>query len=425
MKIPFVPTRDEYLAMILQETWVSPASEMVPLRRAVGRVTAVATRCPRMIPDVPLSAMDGIAVCFDRLMSEAERTEHWVCGEDYVFSNTGNAVDERFDTVILIEQVTVLDSGGVNLTQLPAFAGENINPPGSMLREGEELLPKGYRITPFQLGLLAAGGIRMIHAVKKPRVVIIPTGDELVPVDLPLPRGKNVETNGLVLEAFIRQWGGEPILYPIVADNPERLTQTLEQATTEGDIVILNAGSSKGSRDYARDVLGKLGKVYCYEVAHGPAKCTSFTMIGKTPVLGIVGPAVPAEMTMVWYVRPLIEHYLGCPITGPSYISAVLTREARSHVPFDFYMQAIVRKTAEGAYCATPLIPFRPNGVEMSACAMGLSVEPGTPHSKRVEMSARANGFLKIPGGRVFQEGEAVEIELKVPEEAIHCCLAP
>ncbi|MEN6462826.1 MAG: molybdopterin molybdotransferase MoeA [Syntrophomonas sp.] len=415
MNIPFVPNREEYLAMILQETRVSPSSEMVPLRRAVNRVTASEIRCTRMIPDVPLSAMDGIAIHFDRLVSDPARMENWVSGVDYVFSNTGNAVDEQFDTVVLIEQVTVLDGGGVRLAQFPSFAGENINPPGSMLWEGEVLLAKGYRITPSQLGLLAAGGIRKVNVVRKPRIVIIPTGDELVPVDLPLPQGKNVETNGLVLEAFIQQWGGEPILYPIVPDDQERLTQTLRQAASEGDIVILNAGSSKGSRDYARNVLGKLGKVYCYEVAHGPAKCTSFTMIEETPVLGIVGPAVPAEMTMAWYIRPLIEHILGCPITTSRYISAVLTREARSHVPFDFYMQAMVQKTAEGAYRATPLITFRPNGVEMSTCAMGLSVQPGTSHSNRVEMSARANGILKIPGGRVFQEGEEVEIELKVP----------
>lgn len=392
------PTRDELVAMLLNKVSFSPESELVPLLDSVDRVAADDISAVNTLPNMPCSRMDGIAIRYADYQKCGGNTGHWREGSEYVYSNTGVAIPEGYDTVVLIEQVEFDENGLLRITRAPETIGENVTPPGSKLSAGQKLVSKGTVITPPLMGLLASGGVRMVPVVKKPRVSIIPTGNELVSHLVPLPKGKNVETNGIVLAAMLRKWGSEPVLYPIIPDDLTQLCAALSQAVAESDVVIFNAGSSKGSHDYAGDVMNSVGEVLVYEVGHGPGKHTSFAMAGNKPIIGLVGPSGGAELTAGWYVYPLVCKYLGIPAIRPEILEAVLTEPVKAHVPFDFYTQLHVVRRGTG-YVAQPLNMFKMN---------------------RSQVAERANAVLHIPGGKVFAAGDTVRVELKTPKEYIY-----
>ena len=392
-----IPGREEFIALSCSLTEFSPETERVYLKESLGRVTAGDTYAVNTLPNRPASRMDGIAVRFDQVIRDQGKTEAWELGREYVFSNTGVAVPDAYDTVILIENVSFDRQGRLRIHQLPEAKGACVQPCGKVMQKGELLLPASTCISPSRLGLLAAGGIQQVEVLARPRVAVIPTGDELVPFNIPLPPGKNVETNGLVLEAYLKEWGAEPVLYPIIPDDKERLFQALEQAVAQSDVVLFIAGSSKGSHDYAKAVLERAGKVYVYEVAHGPAKHTSFTLAMGKPVLGIVGPPGGAELTAEWYVKPLLCKYLRQPVPLPQKLEVELLEEIKAHVPFDFYTRVEVTKRANG-YFAKGI-----NGFQTS----------------RANSCRKGNAVLHIPGGKVLIPGERALVELRVPLEYI------
>ncbi len=390
------PNRDELVAMLMERVDFVPETEIVPVLDSVDRVAAEDIVSVNTLPNAPASRMDGIAIRFEDWNTCAGNTEKWQEGADYVFSNTGVAIPSGYDTVVLIEQVEFSANGVLRITKAPEAPGENVTLPGSRVETGTRILSRGTVITPQKMGLLVSCGIRKVPVIRKPRVAVIPTGDELVSYRVPLPRGKNVETNGIVLSALLQKWGAEPALYPIIPDDPEQLHAALRQAVEESDIVVFNGGSSKGSHDYATDVLGRVGEVLVYEVGHGPGKHTSFTMADRTPVIGLVGPPGGAELTAGWYVRPLVCKYLGIPDLKPRTVQAELTEAVKAHVPFDFYTQVQIVRRGE-KYSAHPINMFagRGRGAEES------------------------NAVLHIPGGTVFRAGDMVTAELKIPEEYI------
>ncbi|OUN12538.1 molybdopterin-binding protein [Flavonifractor sp. An91] len=143
-------------------------------------------------------------------------------------------------------------------------------------------------------------------------VAFIPTGNELVPAGTPVPAGKNVDSNSVMAGAKITAWGGKPLLYPIQPDNLQQLIHTLQDALGQSDIVIINAGSSKGTADFSIPALESVGTILSHMITSGPGAHTSCTITpdGK-PIVGIPGPSVGAECTMDWFVKPLMDRYLG------------------------------------------------------------------------------------------------------------------
>lgn len=397
------PGREAFIRLILEKSCFERRTERVELAEALWRVTAEPLCSVYDLPNLPSSRMDGIALRYDQLMAEKDHTALWRCGREYVFSNTGVPVAAAYDTVVLIEDVELTSDGGIRLTAFPERKGENIRPVGSTMQKGDLLCPAYTRVTPELMGFLAAGGIRSLSVLAKPRVAILPTGDELVSYTIPLPPGKTTETNGMVLKAKVEAWGGRPCLYPVIPDDPDQMEAALLQASKQSDIVILIAGSSKGQCDYAPGVLEKIGDVLVREVGHGPAKHTSFTLTpAGRPVLGLVGPPRGAELTMDWYVLPLLCRYLGQPVPAPVVVKAQLDGRLKAHVPFSFYA-AVELVKAEDGYHAAPLDPFVQSYARcVRACA----------------------GVVHIPGGRVFEPGETVEVELRVPSECIRASSA-
>lgn len=388
------PSREGYVKLAISHTRFNRRTEIVALKDSIRRVTAKDVYSLNTLPNKPTSAMDGIAVRYDDLYCENLDTSRWELGEDYIFSNTGVAVPPEYDTVIPIEAVEFDKGDRIHIRKLPSYKGEKVNPCGSMMKKGDLLLPKNYLITASQLGVLASGGIQELEVIAKPKVAIIPTGDELIPAGIPLYLGKNIETNSIVMEALIKEWGGEPVVYPIIPDDPEQIYNVLCQAIAQTDIIILNAGTSKGNKDHAISILEKVGNILVYEVAHGPARPTNFTVAEGKPILGLVGPPIGAELTANWYVRPLIDRYLNQPSLQPQTLKVKLLDSFNSPVPFDFYTQILITKKAESYV--------------------------GTKVKGRVDVSVKANAILHIPSGTSYKVGNEVTVELKVPIEYIN-----
>ena len=305
-------TRHQAMQDVL-DLWVfERRAETVPVTEALGRVSAEDVLSKNTLPNKLTSNMDGIAVRFDAFEDGAPDTDVWTRGVDWQFCNTGIGMPDGFDTAIPIEWVRVSeDDQHVALDRLPERRGNATTPVGANLREGDVLVRAGEALTPAKLSLLNMGGHTDVRVVKRPVVAFIPTGNELVDAGETLPIGKNVESNAVMLCAKFSLWGAEPLRFPIVKDDREQIQAVLEEATAAADIVVINAGSSKGSDDFTCEVLQENGQMLHHMLSQGPGRHCSGAILNGVPVIGISGPPVGAEFTADWMVKPLIDRYLG------------------------------------------------------------------------------------------------------------------
>ena len=389
------PSREQYIETLLSQSKFVRKTERVHLNDCVWRVTAKEIYSLNTLPNEPTSSMDGIAIKFDDLDSYELGSCKWELGSEYSYCNTGVSMPSGYDTAIPIEVVSFSKDGEIEIKRLPKMKGEKVNPTGNVMEKGDLLISSNYLITPYQLGVLASAGIKEIEVISKPKVAVIPTGDELIASGLPLPLGKNIETNSIVFKALIEQFGGEPLIYPIIPDDPQQLKQVLNQAIEEADIVIFNAGSSKGEHDHTIDVLNQVGDLVIEEVAHGPGKPTSLAVSNGKPIIGLVGPPIGSEITARWYIEPVIDLYLNQPISKPDLLQVELVESVSSPIPLDFYAQMIIEKV-EDKY-------------------LGRQVLSKTHKSSRVKLSVESNAILLVPQGITHQVGDKVTVELKVP----------
>ena len=278
--------------------------------------------------------MDGIAVNFDAFEGGAPDTSPWVRGSDWQFCNTGIGMPGDFDTAIPIEWVEVsTDDEHVVLNRLPEHRGNATTPVGANLQKGDVLVRAGDTLTPALLGVLNMGGHAQVDVVKRPVVAFIPTGNELVDAGRRLAKGKNVESNAVMVCAKLQLWGAEPLRYPIVPDNWDKLEKALLDAAAKADVVVINAGSSKGSDDFTCEILEQRGEMLHHMLAQGPGRHCSAAMLEGTPVIGISGPPMGAEFTTDWMVKPLVDRYLGLPGDYPPMVYAIMDDDAPDRWP--------------------------------------------------------------------------------------------
>ncbi len=396
-------SREDTLRLLLEHSQFQPRVETIPVRASLGRINASEVTAFNTLPNSPSSQMDGIAIKSANLgagvaidlsgpSGAMPGIGDWQEGREYVFSNTGVGIPDGFDTVVPIELVEIDPNGKLIINQKPN-PGQNVTPPGSMIRTGEILVPAHVRLGPAQLALLAAGGRQQVDVLARPRVAIIPTGNELVPVGAPPPRGKNLEFNGIMIEAQVVAMGAEPRLYPITPDNPEDMLRVLEDALAWADIVILNGGSSKGSDDRALEVLAKIGQMLVYEVDFGPGKHTTVTMAGDKPIVGTVGPTIGAEYGVEMFVKPLINKYLSIPTVDPERLAVKLLDDIAAPMPFDFYIRLEVQRI-NGTYVAQAI----------------------PPRGAGLARQMNANAVLRVPKTvKGYKAGDMVEVELRQP----------
>lgn len=301
------------------------ASEYVALEESIGRVLAQDAVARTDMPSALTCAMDSVALHWSDFEGLAEGelpdTSSWVRGVDWQFANTGVAMPEGFDAAIVIEHVQVSeDEQHIEIDAAPSRRGAGTRPVGSTMKRGDVIACAGTVVTPDIAAAIGSGNNSVVRVVRKPRVAFIPTGNELVPAGVPLDptrmgqfaaRGRNFETNSLLVRAKTEAWGGQFVPFDIVCDERPAIEDAIKRACEVADIVVLNAGSSKGSDDWSCEVMEEMGTVICHQTNHGPGHHSSYAVVDGVPVVGISGPSGGASFTLDFYLRPLVRAYLG------------------------------------------------------------------------------------------------------------------
>lgn len=371
--------------------------ETVPTQKALRRVTALPIYANLSMPHYHASAMDGIAVrAEETYKAHEQRPLHLKLDQQFQYVDTGNPIPHEFNAVIMVEDLQEIDEATVEIIA-PATPWQNIRPVGEDVVCGEMILPQGHVLRSVDLGALLAGGVLELPVVKKPKVAILPTGNELVQPGTQMKPGDIIEFNGTVFASFVEEWGGEPLLSGIVVDNPKQICEAIEKAALEADMIVINAGTSAGSKDYSVHVIDQLGEVFTHGVATRPGKPVILGEVKGKPIIGVPGYPVSAYLALEWFLRPLIYHYQGIQEPKRETLNVRLGRRVVSNMGAEDFVRMNVGYV-NGEYVANPLT--RAAGVTMSM--------------------VRADGILVVPpDSQGIEQGEEVIIELYKPVEAI------
>jgi len=379
--------------------------EEIPLNEfALGRVLAKPIWARLSSPHYHASAMDGYAVRSETTELATPATPvDLLIGTQAGYVDTGDPLPAWSDAVIPIENiepVSEMVAIGDSQGRLHAIRIRSSVTPWSHVRTmGEDIvatqlvLPAGQTLRPVDLGAIAASGHASITVARKPRVAIIPTGTELVPIGQPVRVGNIIEYNSITLAAQVMGWGAEATRFPIIADDFKLICQNVSEAAHGHDLVLLNAGSSAGSEDFSARVVEELGELLVHGVAVRPGHPVILGMIGKKPdqipIIGVPGYPVSAILTGEIFVEPLLAGWLGRSIHIPLMIKARLTRKVTSPAGDDDYMRLAVGRVGNQVLAA-PL--SRGAGVISSLVkADGITVLPigtqGLPAGSEVNIS--------------------------------------
>ncbi len=393
--VPLEQARREYLEL-LEHQGFEPQTQVIPVYESCGRVTAEAVYAHICAPHYTASAMDGVAVCARDTFGATETTPVTLHPEQFTVLDTGDPVPEGRDAVIMVEDLVKNGDGSITI-HAAAAPWQHIRQIGEDVCAGEMILPGHMTVTPAAIGAMIAGGVLELRVIRRPVVGIIPTGDEIIPPCTDPRPGDILEFNGSIFSAMVRQWGAEPVVYPIVPDDFDRIKAMVEKASDQCDMVILNAGSSAGREDFSAQVIRQLGQVLYHGIAIKPGKPAILGCRGKTAILGVPGYPVSGIIVIEQFLKPLIEHWLKTAAQPEHYAQATLTRPVVSGLKYQEFVRVRVGAVG-GRLMASPL--SRGSGV--------------------VSSFMKADGILEVPQGlEGYEAGEEVTLRLLSPMEKL------
>lgn len=324
----------EALETLLSHLKAAPHSEEIDTRQAVGRVTAVPVIAPHPLPSFPRSTVDGYAIIAADTYGAGEALPAYLnvaaevpmgaeAGVELTPGNcalihTGGMLPSGADAVVMVEYTQSAAANEVEILRAVAV-GENVLKVGEDVAAGDEVIPAGVRLGAAEIGGLMAIGSTRLAVVRKPRVGIISSGDEVVPPDAPLKPGQVRDVNAYTLSALVQDAGGDPRLYGIVHDQYAEMQAVATLAMEECDLVVITAGSSASTRDLTAQVFDALGEpgVLVHGVNVRPGKPTILAVCGGKAMIGLPGNPVSALVIASLFVVPVIHAYLGMIKTRP------------------------------------------------------------------------------------------------------------
>jgi putative molybdopterin biosynthesis protein len=242
---------------------------------------------------------------------------------------TGGVIPRGADAVVMIEQTELIEDADAPHIELRrgAASGQFISYAGSDIARGETLLRRGTRIGSRETGMLAACGLASVDVVRRPRVAVLSTGDELVEPGRPLPPGGVYDSNGAILAAAITEAGGEPIPFGAFPDEEVALDRAMRNALDACDMVVLSGGTSKGAGDLSHRIVSRLGEpgILVHGVALKPGKPLCLAVIGHKPLVVLPGFPTSAIFTFHTFVAPVIRARAG--------LAPEAARTARARLP--------------------------------------------------------------------------------------------
>lgn len=323
---------EEALARICTQLIPVRESETVPLLQALDRVLATALAAPINVPAGDNSAMDGYALraqdCSGTLavigqsLAGPPFTGNFNTGEA-VRIMTGALVPAGADTVVMQENVQRTGEQ-ITLTQIPDV-GENIRRAGEDIKLGSQVFAAGQRLSALDIGLLASLGIAQVTVVRRLRVAILTTGDELLPAGTESETGKIYDSNRPLLAALLTRLAVEVMDMGIIADDLAALRSAFNAAMQWADVVISTGGVSVGDADYTKDVLAELGEIDFWKIAMKPGKPFAFGRLGRGWFFGLPGNPVSTAVTYHQLVVPGLRYLAGESIPATQVLSAIAT----------------------------------------------------------------------------------------------------
>ncbi len=319
-------------------------TETIVVPDAVGRILAEPVHARLSAPHFHAAAMDGIAVkASDTFGASEAQPKQLVTGRDAYWVNTGHVLPENTDAVIMIEHIHVIDEATLEIDS-PAFPWQHIRKIGEDIVATELLFPQNHRITPYCLGALLAGGVFSVTVKKKPKILIIPTGSELVDwqqmEDKVLRPGQVLDANSYVLGGLVTASGATAVRHEPLMDDILKLTEEVSLAVhSDADIILTVGGSSAGSEDYSKDVIETLGDILVHGVTIMPGKPVIVGNIKGKPIFGIPGYPVSAIIAFEQFVQPLINQFLGQPEKIRQIVSVEPTRKIASKLGLEEFIR--------------------------------------------------------------------------------------
>ncbi len=378
-------------------------TEIVPVEQGLNRVTAEAVFANISSPHYHGSAMDGICVRARDTFGTTEFKPRIMklrssASDDGVFAfvDTGNPLPSWADAVIMIEKVRRMDDSTVEIFEAAA-PWQNVRLVGEDIVATELLLTRWHRLRPYDLGALLAAGHREVKVLARPRVAIIPTGDELMAPDDEFQPGRIVEFNSTILSALVSDAGGEARVLPSVTDDPEKLKAALRNALQDHHLVAIIAGSSAGEHDYTAQVIDEEGELLVHGIDVMPGKPAILGIVKGKPVVGVPGYPVSAIVVARELMEPALARFLGQGYVARTRVKATLPRKLASHLGLEELIRVTLGRVGDNLVA----VPLR----------RGAGV---------ITTMVQADGLMRIPSlAEGINAGEQVEIELLRPAEEI------
>lgn len=372
-----------------------PVSEAVSVTQALGRVTSKSVFARLSSPAFHTAAMDGFAVAARVTFGAGpDRPMQLRIGESAWAINTGHPLPADTDAVIMIENVHFLDDRDFEIEQA-LVPWQNVRRVGEDFVASELILPGRHMITAYEQGALLAGGVISVDVVEQPKVLLVPTGSELLqPEEIGeagLPRGKAIEFNTVILSGLVEQAGGVPRRHAIVRDDFEALKATIaEGVRSDAHLVVINAGSSAGSEDYTAAAIAELGEVLVHGVAMMPGKPTILGIVEDKPVMGNPGYPVSSVLSFEVFGLPVLATMLGLSYHRRPTITAVSARKIPSKLGREEFFRVKLGKVGNRVVAAS-----LPRG------------------AGSITTLTRADGIIRIPArSEGIDMGTQVEVEL-------------
>jgi putative molybdopterin biosynthesis protein len=378
--------------------------ETVRVEEALHRITAEPIFARISSPHYHAAAMDGICVRAEDTFGATEfsprRLKRSSAERPYVgafaYLDTGNALPLWANAVIMIEKVRQVDDETVDIFESVA-PWHHVRLVGEDVVATDLLIARSHRLRPYDLGAILAAGHTAVQVKARPRVAIIPTGDELIEPGEEAKPGAVIEFNSSVLAAFVREWGGEPVKLPKVSDDTSLLKKALRRAVEENQVVAIIAGSSAGEHDFTAEIVAEEGELLVHGIDVMPGKPAVLGVVGGKPVIGVPGYPVSAIVVAREILQPVIAKLLGSGPQSRPTVRATVPRKIPSHLGLEEFVRVTLGRVGQ-KLVAVPL-------------GRGAGV---------ITTMVHADGFLRISAlTEGINAGEEVEVELLRPLEEV------
>jgi gephyrin len=386
----------EAMAIVFREVTHRLPAEMVDLLDASGRIIAEPLIADRDLPPFPASTMDGFAVIAGDVSPWREIIADQYAGNmlDIEVTEgtaarimTGAPVPKGADSVVPVENTHLRDDH-VIIDEDQVVSGANIRPVGSDLRKGDVLIEAGAVLGPAEIGLLASLGHARVSVIRKPRISVLSTGDELVEPDQEPGPGQIRDSNRFSLKAAAESAGVDVIYCGHGPDEEDALRTLVRDLMSRSDVVITSGGVSVGEKDLLKTIFMELGDVHFQRLFMKPGKPLNFMTSGETIVFGLPGNPVSALVGFEVFIKTAIRIITGQPNPAPQTATVRLSGSVQSSDRIE-YMRAVVESDDQGVLWA------RTTGPQQSARLMSL---------------IGANAFILIaPRDHQYEPGEIVE----------------